>query len=115
MHELSVCQDLIRQVEKVAAAHGAAAVERIVLQIGELSGVEPPLLERAFTVARAGTVAAAAEMEIRTGPVVVLCKECGGRSAVPANRLVCTYCGDWRVRVVEGEELLLLSIELDLL
>jgi len=114
MHELSVCQDLIRQVEKVAAAHDAVAVERIVLQIGELSGVEPPLLERAFTVARAGTVAAAAEMEIRTGPVVVLCTECGGRSAVPANRLVCTYCGDWRVRVVEGEELLLLSIELDL-
>jgi hydrogenase nickel incorporation protein HypA/HybF len=114
MHELSVCQDLIRQVEKVAAAHGAAAVERIVLQIGELSGVEPPLLERAFTVARAGTVAAAAEMEIRTGPVVVHCTECGGRSAVPANRLVCTYCGDWRVRVVEGEELLLLSVELDL-
>ena len=115
MHELSVCQDLIRQVEKVAAAHDAVAAERIVLQIGELSGVEPPLLERAFTVARAGTVAAAAEMEIRTGPVVVLCTECGGRSAVPANRLVCTYCGDWRVRVVEGEELLLLSIELDLL
>ena len=114
MHELSVCQDLLRQVEKIAAEHGAVAVERIVLQIGELSGVEPPLLERAFTIARAGTLAENAGMEIRTGPVVVQCTECGGRSAVPPNRLVCTYCGDWRVRVVEGEELLLLKVELDL-
>jgi hydrogenase nickel incorporation protein HypA/HybF len=114
MHELSVCQGLIRQVEKVAAEHGAANVERIVLQVGGLSGVEPPLLERAFEIARAGTVAARAGLEIRTGPVVVQCRECGGRSAVPPNRLLCSYCGEWRVQVVEGEELLLLSVELDL-
>ena len=114
MHELSVCQGLIRQVEKVAAEHGAANVEHIVLQVGGLSGVEPPLLERAFEMARAGTVAAKAELEIRGGPVVVQCRECGGRSAVPPNRLLCSYCGEWRVQVVEGEELLLLSVELDL-
>ena len=114
MHELAVCQGLMRQVEQVAAAHGATAVEHIVLQIGGLSGVEPPLLERAFEIARAGTVAQDAELEIRTGPVVVQCRECGGKSAVPPNRLLCSYCGEWRVRVVEGEELLLLSVELDL-
>jgi hydrogenase nickel incorporation protein HypA/HybF len=113
MHELSVCQDLMRQVEQVARAHDALAVERIVLQIGELSGVEPPLLERAFTIAREGTMAAKAELEIRTGPVVVHCRECGGNSVVPANRLLCSYCGEWRVQVMEGEELLLLSVELD--
>ena len=113
MHELAVCQGLMRQVEQVAAAHGATAVELIVLQIGELSGVEPPLLERAFEIARAGTLAKDAELEIRTGPVVVQCRECGGKSAVPPNRLLCSYCGEWQVRVVEGEELLLLSVELD--
>jgi hydrogenase nickel incorporation protein HypA/HybF len=72
------------------------------------------LLERAFAIARAGTVAQEAELEVRTGPVVVQCRECGGKSAVPPNRLLCSYCGEWRVRVVEGEELLLLSVELDL-
>lgn len=114
MHELSVCQGVISQVEKVAADQGSAKVEHIVLQIGGLSGVEPPLLERAFGIARAGTVAAQATLEIRSGPVVVECRECGGRSAVPPNRLLCEYCGEWRVQVVEGEELLLLSVELDL-
>lgn len=114
MHELSVCQGLLRQVGQIAADRGASAVERIVLQVGGLSGVEPPLLERAFEVARAGTVAGQAELEIRTGPVVVRCPDCGGHSAVPPNRLLCSYCGEWRVQVEEGEELTLLSVELQL-
>ena len=114
MHELSVCQGLLRQVGQIVEDRGATAVERIVLQVGGLSGVEPPLLERAFEVAREGTVAGQAELEIRTGPVVVRCMECGGHSAVPPNRLLCSYCGEWRVQVEEGEELLLLSVELQL-
>ena len=113
MHELSVCQGLLRQVEKVAAQHQASGVEKIVLRVGGLSGVEPPLLQRAFEVARMGTLAERAELVMERGPVVVKCRQCGGSCAVPVNRLLCTYCGDWRVQVVEGEELLLLSVELD--
>jgi Zn finger protein HypA/HybF involved in hydrogenase expression len=32
---------------------------------------------------------------------------------VPVNRLLCPGCGDWRVEVVEGEELLLLTIDME--
>lgn len=114
MHELSLCQGLLRQVEKVAADNGARAVERILLRVGGLSGVEPPLLERAYEIARMGTVAEGAELVIERGPVVVRCRECGGSSVVPSNRLLCSYCGDWRVQVTEGEELTLLSVDLEL-
>ena len=112
MHELSLCQGLLRQVEKVAAENRAAAVERILLRVGGLSGVEPPLLERAFEIAREGTIAAGAELEIEHGPVVVKCRQCGGSGQVPVNRLLCPNCGDWRVLVTQGEELLLLSMEI---
>ena len=112
MHELSVCQALMSQVEKIAGERGATSVNRIFLSIGPLSGVEPPLLQSAFTVARAGTVAAEAEMEIRSGPVVVECRSCGARGEVPVNRLLCPACGNWQVHVVAGDELLLLSLEL---
>ena len=112
MHELSLCQGLMRQVGKIARENDAEAVERIVLRIGGLSGVEPPLLAQAFEIARMGTVAENAELEMEEGPIVVKCNECGGSSAVPVNRLVCTYCGSWRVLVTEGEELLLVSLEL---
>jgi hydrogenase nickel incorporation protein HypA/HybF len=113
MHELSICQGLIRQVQLVAADNNARSVELIRLRVGGLSGVEPPLLERAFEVARAGTVASEAELEIENGPVVVQCRDCGASSAVAVNRLLCRHCGDWRVTVTEGEELLLLSVEIE--
>jgi hydrogenase nickel incorporation protein HypA/HybF len=113
MHELSVCQGLLRQVRQIAADNNGQSVTLIKLRIGGLSGVEPPLLERAFEIARAGTIAAQAELEIEAGPVVVKCRECGASSAVTVNRLLCETCGDWRVTVTEGEELLLLSVEIE--
>jgi len=113
VHELSVCQGLIRQVEHIAAENEAKAVDRILLKVGALSGVEPGLLEHAFTIAREGTVAAGARLDIETGPVRVRCRVCNGGGEVAVNRLVCPDCGDWQVDVSEGEELLLLSLDLE--
>ena len=78
-----------------------------------LSGVEPSLLHSAFEIARAGTIASEAVLEIEDGPIVVKCQECGASSAAKPNRLLCQYCGEWRVNVVEGEELLLLSLDIE--
>jgi hydrogenase nickel incorporation protein HypA/HybF len=114
MHELAVCQGLLREVERVAAANGVRTVERILLRIGGLSGVEPSLLERAFAVARRGTCSERAELCIESGAVVVRCRTCGCSSPVPPNRLLCGACGDWQVTVTEGEELTLLSVDLEL-
>jgi len=55
MHELSICLALMQQVERIAREHEAASVDRIVLQVGPLSGVEAPLLERAWPRARMAT------------------------------------------------------------
>ena len=113
MHELSVCQGLMRQVERIAAENQATSVERIVLKVGPLSGVEPELLRHAFTIAREGTVAAGAELELQGGTVRVRCRQCEGSGEAAVNRLVCPVCGDWQVDVTEGEELLLLSLDLE--
>ena len=112
MHELAICQALMTQVQQLAEEQGAQVVERIVLSVGALSGVDPGLLKRAFEVTRAGTVAAAAELEIRSGPIRVACRSCGADSQAVPNRLLCARCGDWKVDVTTGEELLLVSLEL---
>jgi len=114
MHELAVCQGLLREVERVAADNNARGVGRILLRIGGLSGVEPTLLERAFEAARLGTRAEHAELLIESGPVVVRCRSCDCSSTVPPNRLLCGRCGHWQVTVTEGEELTLLSVDLEL-
>ncbi|HXZ47768.1 MAG TPA: hydrogenase maturation nickel metallochaperone HypA [Usitatibacter sp.] len=113
MHELSVCQGLVNEVARVAAAHGASRVTRIAVAVGPLSGVEAPLLERAFAVARAGTVADAAVLVTEATEVAVWCESCGAETVTAPNRLVCERCGGWRVEVRRGAELLLTSIDIE--
>ena len=112
MHELSVCNALIEQVEVIAREHRAAGVASIVLRIGPLSGIEVPLLEHAYPLAAAGTVADEAKLVIESLPVKVKCSQCGAESEVTPNRLLCTACGDFRTNLLSGDEMLLASVEL---
>ena len=113
MHELSICNALIDQVERIALEHGARFVSRIVLKIGPLSGIEPGLLRQALPLAATATVAANAELVIDTADVVVCCSQCSSESTVAPNRLLCAACGDFRTRVISGDEMILQSLELE--
>ncbi|NBC12274.1 MAG: hydrogenase nickel incorporation protein HypA [Gammaproteobacteria bacterium] len=112
MHELAVCQSLLEQVERIAADHGAQRVERILLRIGPLSGVEAPLLRNAYPLAAAGTIAEGATLDIEPAPVRVHCVTCGAETDAQPNRLLCGACGDWHTRLVSGDEMLLANLEL---
>jgi hydrogenase nickel incorporation protein HypA/HybF len=112
MHELSVCQAIVAEVERIARQH-EAAVASITLKIGPLSGVEAMLLEQAYPLAVAGTALARARLLIDTVPVRVKCRICGKESGAAPNRMLCAECGDWRTEVVSGDEMLLASVELD--
>ena len=113
MHELSICQALMNQVEAIALERNAQCVTSIVISMGPLSGVEAQLLKNAYPIASAGTVAEHAELIIETQPVRVKCNQCGSESDVPVNKLVCKQCGDWRTTLISGDELLLMSVELE--
>ena len=112
MHELSVCNALLEQVERIARERGARSVTTIRLRVGPLSGIETPLLERAWPLAAAGTVAADAELTVDTAEIRVRCTRCGEETTATVNRLLCGACGDFRTRVVSGEDLLLERLEL---
>lgn len=112
MHELSLCQDLIDQLEELVATHQARAVAWARVQVGMLAGVEAQLLESAFTIARAGTVADAAELFIEVVPPVVVCDACGRESEVSPGNLRCPGCGSGETRLVRGDELILARVEL---
>lgn len=112
MHEMAVCNELLAQVRASAAEHGARSVGAITVRIGALSGVEPDLLERAFTIARAGDYTDGARLVIETLGVRIRCRACGNENDAAANRLLCSACGGYAVDLVGGDELLLASIEL---
>jgi len=110
MHELAICQSLFDQATRIAAKNHAKVIEKIVVSIGPLSGVEAPLLKHAFDIARLAAGHPAATLEIETVPLVVKCTKCGQNSEVAVNKLLCQHCGDWQVRVVQGEDMMLKTI-----
>ena len=112
MHELSVCQALLSQVAEIAAGRGATVVERITIEVGPLSGVEPVLLASAFTIVRAGSCAAQAALLIESTMVTIRCMSCNAQSQTEPNRLTCAVCGEFRTRIMAGDELRLRRVEL---
>ena len=44
----------------------------------------------------------------------VSCRRCGRSSEAAPNRLLCGHCGDYRTRLVSGDELQLASAELEI-
>ena len=112
MREVSACQRLVAQVLQVAEEHGAERVERIILQLGAVSGVEAALLADAFPFVSAGTPAEGAELIIETLPVRVRCRVCGAETEARPNHLACRVCGDSHTDLVSGDEFLLTRVEL---
>lgn len=107
MHELAICQELVNTLTEIADRERADSISEIYLSIGPLSGVEPALLENAFPIAAADSVACSAVLHLQQQPVRVVCEHCGCETEAAVNRLLCAECKDWRVRLISGDELLL--------
>ena len=113
MHELSVAQALVEQVEAVIHQNHAQSATLIRVRIGPLAGVVPDLLASAFPLAAAGSRTEHAELEFAHAPITVRCQTCGAETEAAMNRLICGACGDWHTQVISGDELLLESVELE--
>ena len=111
MHELSVCLALVDQVERIAKDRAGSTVARVVIKLGPLSGIEPNLLLRSYPMAASGTLAENADLKIDAAEVIVRCTQCDCETSAAPNRLLCGECGDFRTRIVSGDEMILQSIE----
>ena len=76
MHEWSLMLALREQVLERAAAVGACRVERIVLRIGSLAGVDEQALQLVHQAAMAGSIAASAVLEIELVMAQAYCNAC---------------------------------------
>ena len=112
MHELSLCQNIMDQLEALARQHDAASVSRVEVQIGVLSGVEPQLLEQAFLSARMGTIAEHAVLVTDVVSPSVACLSCGAETSASASDLTCRACGGLQTRLIRGGELILARVQM---
>jgi hydrogenase nickel incorporation protein HypA/HybF len=64
MHEAAVMRDLMRAIETVAQAEGAARVTAIHVRLGDLSHMTPDHFREHFEDASRGTLAEGARIEV---------------------------------------------------
>lgn len=113
MHEYSVVQALLDQCEQHAAANDAKSIIKVVVKIGQFSGVEPHLLEIAFDTFKEKTVCDGAEFVMNVQPLVIECKECGVRTTLEKIYYKCPACKSLDVQVIDGEDMFLMSLEME--
>lgn len=113
MHEASIVQSIIEIAETEARRHGASAISRIKLRIGEFRGVAGEALEFSFMVLRSGTLAAEAVLEVETVPLRMNCQHCGDYACgLSELSFICPDCGA-DVSIEGGRELEVEYLELD--
>ena len=113
MHELSIAQALVEQVERVVLAEAALRANKVSIAVGALSGVEPEALLGAFPLVAEGTVAEGAELAIEKMAARVRCLACGSEAETEAFFIGCAVCGSREVELTAGRELHIQSVELE--
>jgi len=112
VHEYSVVIALIEQCEKYVKENSALKVVALDVKIGQYSGVEPELFSRAFEVFKEKTVCDGAQMKLQIQPLVIQCHQCQTIETLKEAHYVCPSCNSSEISVLEGEELLLMSLEM---
>ncbi|NJL49291.1 MAG: hydrogenase maturation nickel metallochaperone HypA [Leptolyngbyaceae cyanobacterium SM2_5_2] len=108
MHELSLTQAIIETVTE--AAHGAP-VQRVVLEIGELTAVMPDSIRFCFEACKPGTLLAEATLYILTVPGRGRCRNCGYEMALDMPYGVCDRCDSLAIDIIAGQDFILKSME----
>jgi len=111
MHEYSIVQALIDQVEAVAAQNGGGAVHHIYVKLGDLAGVDSTLLQTAYETFRVGTVCDGVLLTIEPVPARWTCPICD-LALTSGAVLRCSSCGT-PARLAVGDEILLQRIEME--
>ncbi len=113
MHEAAIVASILECAERVAREHGGLPISRIVLEVGALQHVVPEALKFAFDAAVRDTRHAGAELSWREIPARVRCAACGAEYVPDDVFWVCPECDQVGGAAVQGDELVLCSVELD--
>ena len=113
MHEYSVVQALLEQIENIAKENDATQVTKIIVKIGVMSGVEVHLLEVAFNTFKEKTICDGAEFVMNIQPITIRCNSCNETSELEKIHYCCQKCGSTDVDVIDGEEMFLMSLEME--
>jgi hydrogenase nickel incorporation protein HypA/HybF len=113
VHELSVAENIIDVVLQEIDRQQLPPVQKIAVQVGALSAVDPEALRFAFEAIRSGTPLAHTTLEIESVPVQGQCNDCHQGFSVEDLVFACPACQSGRIQLTQGEELHITYLEVE--
>lgn len=102
MHEVGIISSMLKTLERVMAEEGLTHVEKIVLEVGELSGIVPHYMEVCFPAAIYKTPFEDLKMEMQVVAGQIRCMNCQQEFRVKFEKLKCPVCGSQKLKPVSG-------------
>ena len=111
MHEMSVVLRLTGIALKVAEQNCAAVVERVIVQVGEMSGYVPRYLYAYYPAAVRGTLLEGSQLTVETLPARLVCLGCGTDYRPEKTDVIrCPLCKSAAFRIEAGTEVFVKEI-----
>lgn len=110
MHELGICDALLKMLRSVAEEEKLKNVQSITVEVGTLSGVVPHFLTDCWQAVIDGTEFEGTDMLVETVEGRAQCMECGEEFVADLERLKCPNCGSNKLTPISGTDLTLKEI-----
>lgn len=104
MHELGIIIKVVEQVEEFAKQNGITEIEKLVLEVGELSSMYPKYIEDVYPIAVENSMLANTELVIEMLPGLVKCNDCNFGYNPKINKDTCPLCKSASFTTISGTE-----------
>ncbi len=111
VHEMTICERIISQLEDEQFRLGFTAVKRLRLEIGMLSCLEPDALRYALEISTRETFLEGMVLEIDRPPGKAKCLDCHTETTVSDRLETCPTCGGSRLDCSGGQQMRLVEME----
>ena len=110
MHELGICDALLKMVRNIAEEEALEEISRITVEVGSLSGVVPAYMSDCWEAVTDGTELQDVEFVVEELEGTARCMDCGEEFSADVNRLRCPHSGGERLTPLTGRDLTLKEI-----
>lgn len=113
VHELPFVENILMLSLQKADENGAKKVLSINLVIGKLSSIVDDSVEFYWQMLAKDTLCEGSKLNIKRIPAIINCLECGNHYEITDELMACPQCGSIRIKVIQGEEAYLDSIDIE--
>lgn len=112
MHELAVTENILAIAKRHAEQAQARRVTDIYIVIGNLSSIIDDSVQFYWDIISDGSICSGAALHFQRIPAQAVCLDCN-QSYSLEHLSPCPACGSAKIRIVNGEEFYLDSIEIE--